>query len=146
MISAVADIFPSCDKGADLRYEVTLRPPNTPCDPLPVIITNQRRGGRQMEQIYFDQHNTKEERWHCTGSDVPVATEIDTGLNVIGSSSRLVSEKSFHFLTKVLEFNLKVISLHIWIYHYSSFLDLETYIYNLLFNITNSLKKRFGWI
>ena len=38
-IPAVADIFPSHDKGADLRYEVTLRPPNTPCDPLPVIIT-----------------------------------------------------------------------------------------------------------
>ena len=102
MIPAVADIFPSCDKGADLRYEVTLRPPNTPCDPLPVIITNQRRrdgegggGGHQMEQIYFDQHNTKEERWHCTGSEVPVATEIDTGLNVIGSSSRLVSTKKF---------------------------------------------------
>ena len=61
--------------------------------------------------------STTPRRKDDTGSEVPVATEIDTDLNVIGSSSRFVSEKKvffcFHFVTIVLEFNLKVISLPI---------------------------------
>ena len=82
-------------------------PPNTPCDPLPVIITNQmrgrgREGGTRWKRSILI--STTPRRKDDTGSEVPVATEIDTDLNVIGSSSRLVSAKKAFF---VFTFSLK---------------------------------------
>jgi len=53
------------------------------------------RGGARWNRFILI--STTSRRKDDTGSEVPVATEIDTDLNVIGSSSRLVDAKKAFF-------------------------------------------------